>query len=436
MPLNARDERGFTMIAAVVGMSLVATLTLVAVTAVSGDISLTRGDLDRRQAYEAAKAGVNEYAFHLKTNNSYWTKCTEVPPPNAVNQQGAKPLQTTEGTRQAPARNTQSSCCPPPAKQHANPAIDRPRPTACSRRAGRCAGRSGSARPASRAKRRSRSSPPSGRSSFLDYVYFTQLETSDPSGYAFPNPSPRSKGPTHSAKKCCRIATSQETPSRSKKPGGTASRSTPKSIPKREKSRIEVLPGDLLRQRRFPQRAAAHQRRVRDLRQPERSGAPTQTTRSRSARCRPGWYSTERNPRWLELQRRSPTFDGTYLINSPALIATPDQRRAEEHRRTAVQVQRPGANLPQRSDDDGRQHRHLHRPLQRRLPCQRRHLRRKRRLLRARLLAVHRHLSRDLGMRQRLRPRQILRSADDRRRKRHRRRRAICSAKARARCWG
>ena len=40
-------------------------------------LNLTRHDLDHKQAYEAAKAGIDDYAFHLHTDNSYWTKCTE-----------------------------------------------------------------------------------------------------------------------------------------------------------------------------------------------------------------------------------------------------------------------------------------------------------------------------------------------------------------------
>ena len=36
-----------------------------------------RRDFTRKQAYEAAKAGINEYAFHLHKDTAYWTKCTE-----------------------------------------------------------------------------------------------------------------------------------------------------------------------------------------------------------------------------------------------------------------------------------------------------------------------------------------------------------------------
>ena len=71
------------------GLFVVSLLVLATVTAVSGDVHLSRGDLDRKQAYEAAKAAINDYSFHLNADNSYWTRCTAVPNPNAVNQQGS-----------------------------------------------------------------------------------------------------------------------------------------------------------------------------------------------------------------------------------------------------------------------------------------------------------------------------------------------------------
>ena len=91
MPLTARlrSEQGFTMATTAMGLFVVTLLVLATVTAVSGDVHLSRGDLDRKQAYEAAKAGINDYSFHLNSDNNYWTRCTTVPSPNAVNQQGS-----------------------------------------------------------------------------------------------------------------------------------------------------------------------------------------------------------------------------------------------------------------------------------------------------------------------------------------------------------
>ena len=72
------NEGGFTMISVVLGLSLVVALAIVAVSAVNGDIHLTRNDLDHRRAYEAAKAGINDYVFHLHDETDYWTNCDDV----------------------------------------------------------------------------------------------------------------------------------------------------------------------------------------------------------------------------------------------------------------------------------------------------------------------------------------------------------------------
>ena len=81
MPMNRKqDEGGFTMITVMLGLSLTVALSLVIVAAVTGDLQQTRNDLDHRRAFEAAKAGVNDYIFHLHKENNYWTHCTDVGP--------------------------------------------------------------------------------------------------------------------------------------------------------------------------------------------------------------------------------------------------------------------------------------------------------------------------------------------------------------------
>src|SRR4029077_10747724 len=88
--MNARtQESGFTMVATVLAMSLIMLLAVVAVSAVNGDTHLTQRNLDSKKAFEAAKAGIDDYAYHLTANTGYWAKCTNVEEPNAVNQQGS-----------------------------------------------------------------------------------------------------------------------------------------------------------------------------------------------------------------------------------------------------------------------------------------------------------------------------------------------------------
>ena len=179
-----KSEQGFTMAITVAGMFLVTLLALAAVTAVEGDIHLTRNDLDHKQAYEAAKAGIDDYSFHLNKDTSYWTKCTAVPAPSAVNQQGStanrRPVpgstEETYAIELIPATG-QSTC------ETANPV------TSMIETNGQLPG-----------SFRIRSTGYAGtthvsvvatfkKASFLDYMYFTQLETSDPVTYGYANPS-------------------------------------------------------------------------------------------------------------------------------------------------------------------------------------------------------------------------------------------------------
>jgi hypothetical protein len=88
-----KDESGFTMVAAIGALFVVTMLSIAAVSAAGGDIHLSRYDQDDKQAYAAAEAGVNEYLFKLNQDANYWSKCTNVAAPHALNQMftGAPP---------------------------------------------------------------------------------------------------------------------------------------------------------------------------------------------------------------------------------------------------------------------------------------------------------------------------------------------------------
>lgn len=184
MPVSPRDnESGFTMIMTVIGMTLIAMLAVVAVTAVNGDIRLTRYDLDQKQAYEAAKAGIDNYAYHLHAENSYWTHCTEVSGPSAVNEQGViesklKKLKIPGGGAEyalelipsaTQSKYTQCST--------ANPTLSMLESSGTLKGTFRVrsTGFSGNTKASIVATFKP--------ASFLDYVYFTQRETSDPVTY-------------------------------------------------------------------------------------------------------------------------------------------------------------------------------------------------------------------------------------------------------------
>ena len=189
MPVTSENhEAGFTMIATVIAMSILMLLAAVAVEAVNGDTHLTRRDLDQKKAFEAAKAGIDDYAYHLATNSGYWAECTSVPAPNAVNQQGS-----TAKKRAVPGGSggeyaielipaTGQSTCNPTTIQTATTSMIETGETLPGSFRIRSVGFSGPATASIVATFK----PPS----FLDYVYFTQRETLDPVSYGFANGSP------------------------------------------------------------------------------------------------------------------------------------------------------------------------------------------------------------------------------------------------------
>jgi Tfp pilus assembly protein PilE len=187
-----QDQQGFTMIATMIAATVVMALAVVAVTAVRGDISLSSRDIANKKAYEAAKAGIEDYAAHLYADSLYWTKCAEVPSPSAVNLQGsttnrrAVPGDPTAAYAiellPATTQTTYTQC------STANPGgsmLETSGPAAGSFRI-RSNGYAGGSRVGLVASFK--------RPSFLDYVYFTQLETLDPIAYGYPNPSTKLTG--------------------------------------------------------------------------------------------------------------------------------------------------------------------------------------------------------------------------------------------------
>ena len=177
-----RREDGFTMGAVTVAALIATTSATVALAAASGDIQGSRNDLDQKAAYDAAQAGINDYAFHLNNDNGYWAKCDNVPNPNAVNLGGstarrrAVPGNTgaTYAIELLPATG-QTQC---QETDPVNSMLEDSGPMVGTFRI-RATGYSGSEDRSIIATFR--------RRSFLDYVYFSQYETSDPATYGNPD---------------------------------------------------------------------------------------------------------------------------------------------------------------------------------------------------------------------------------------------------------
>lgn len=170
------------MIMTMIGLTLISTLVLVAVTAVGSETNFSAYDLNQKRAYEAAKAGIDDYAYHLHTDNGYWSKCTEVPPPSAVNQQGStakrRPVPGSNVAEYAleliPATTGPGTCDPTSIVTATSSMLESLGDMKGTFRV-RATGFSGKARATITATFKP--------ASFLDYVYFTQLETSDPVTY-------------------------------------------------------------------------------------------------------------------------------------------------------------------------------------------------------------------------------------------------------------
>jgi hypothetical protein len=91
MPLSTRggpssSENGFIMVSMMGVMLIVLAIVFTTYQTVDGDLSPGRKDLQRKVAYAAAEAGIQNYLFHLVQDDDYWARCTNVPAPNAVNQ--------------------------------------------------------------------------------------------------------------------------------------------------------------------------------------------------------------------------------------------------------------------------------------------------------------------------------------------------------------
>jgi hypothetical protein len=184
MHVKARSESGFTMIMTVIGITLVALVAAVAVTAVNGDTHQTGRSLDRQQAYEAALAGIHEYAFHLHINSGYWAECmnaVKAGEPSALNEMGStakrRPVPGSTGSTYAleliPA--TGHMKCDPTTLEAATASMLESQGAARGTFRIRATGYDGGIEVPVMATFKPQS--------FLDYVYFTQRETSDPVTY-------------------------------------------------------------------------------------------------------------------------------------------------------------------------------------------------------------------------------------------------------------
>ncbi len=182
-------EHGFSMIVVMGVMAASSLFVAAAFAAANGDLPLTRDSQDRKQAYSAAEAGINYYQYHLNQDPDYWTKCTNVPAPNAtenqpVNQAWNGTSPATDPRRWRKVAGTKNSYTIELLPANGNAAcvennyatmID----SSTSSFKVRATGKSGAN---TKLKRSIVAS--FRRRSFLDFLYFTDFETTDPINYS------------------------------------------------------------------------------------------------------------------------------------------------------------------------------------------------------------------------------------------------------------
>ncbi len=164
--LELAAEQGFTMIIALVVMFISTLLLVAAFTAANGDVHNTRVDLNQKQAYYAALAGLQEYQYKLQANPNYWETC---PGP-----EGTVPGETAESYKVetlAASTSAEKTCNP---AQPFSSIIESKGSLAHTFRI-KSVGTSGKSKRAVIANFQV--------AGFLDYIYFTQYEVADPSSY-------------------------------------------------------------------------------------------------------------------------------------------------------------------------------------------------------------------------------------------------------------
>ncbi|MDQ6750543.1 MAG: hypothetical protein M3Z33_07330 [Actinomycetota bacterium] len=178
------DEGGFTLVVMFGALTVITLMTIAAIAIAQNDQPLARVDQDKKIAYAAAEAGISDYFFHLNQDNAYWAKCTGPGINNpAWNGVGAdprgKPSVPGSQFRNVPGSAAWYTLEPLPANGFAQ--CDASNATASMVDAS-----TGTFR--IRATGHSRNAKRSvvttfKRKNFLDFLYFTDYETADPTWY-------------------------------------------------------------------------------------------------------------------------------------------------------------------------------------------------------------------------------------------------------------
>ena len=414
MRMKARDESGFTMIMTVIGVTLVALFAAVAVVAANGDSQAASNSANRQQAYEAALAGIHEYAFHLHVDQEYWAKCTRGSTeekaggtPIALNEIGStanrRPVPGAGGSSYAleliPAEG--HTKCDPTSRETAAATMLETRGTARGTFRVRSTGYFGDTEVKVMATFKPKS--------FLEYVYFTQLETSDPVTYG------NAELVAAANRQCSKTIYEGRYSTQLKNAAGASLNSEGKTTAKSSEyvycNAISFVGGDNVK-------GPMHTNDAFVICEKPTLGRSSSDPIEVSYPTSPGWFSTKSiRTSGSSCIGYSTNFKGTLEVNSAPLVPPATNQKLESAASSAFHYTGEVEDLPRRLDDESRAGQDVQRlPLRRPTAAQRGHLRLQRRRLHRRILADQRRLHRHRQPLRQPQPRRQLRqTADDRR---------------------
>jgi hypothetical protein len=184
MRARLADESGFSLFAVITVLAVAGMFVAGAYAAADGDMPITRQSQDRKSAYAAAEGGLNYYLFQLERDPDYWSKCVPagVTPAPPINQRWDGTGTDPRTWKTLPSSNASYTIELLPANGSAS-CVAGDLTTMLDRQSGtfriRATGRSGNVYRTIVASFR--------RKSFLDFLYYTHFETTDPAAY--PDPS-------------------------------------------------------------------------------------------------------------------------------------------------------------------------------------------------------------------------------------------------------
>jgi hypothetical protein len=157
---STRHEEGFSLVVVIIALTIGSLLSIAALAAATGDLPNAKKSQDRKAAYAAAESGLDYYKYKLSLNNDLWKTCY-----------------TT--TKVLLSSNESFTVAPLPAPGASACATAAPETSMIDPRTGsfriRSTGRAGAVKRTIVATLR--------RKSFLDFIYYTTFETTDPPLY-------------------------------------------------------------------------------------------------------------------------------------------------------------------------------------------------------------------------------------------------------------